>query len=818
MSNFSKTTNLINTINEIIEIGKNREIVHQYTKDTAFDGRQITIKEKPVINFGSCSYLGFEIDSRLKDAGIDAITRYGSQFSCSRTYVSCTLYEELEELIGKLFNAPFLLSTSSTLGHQAVVPIVVEDNDAVVLDHQAHVSMQDATKKLQLRGVPITMLRHSRMDELQQKVNELTSKHNKIWYFIDSVYSMYGDLAPIDELMNLLEVHPQLHLYVDDAHGMSWAGLNGSGFFLSKTQLHPKVILATSLAKGFASAGGVFIFPSQDLCNKVKNWGGPLTYSGPQQPAVLGASIASAKIHLTDEIYERQRELSERIDYTNKLLKEYNLPLVADSKSPIFFIGLGLTKVGYNMVRRMMDEGFYVNLGIFPAVPETCTGIRFTITLNHTFNDIENLVKALAYHLPQALKEEERTMEDIFRAFRSITKFPHITKAAVEVNSDIASLKYKLEHTTSIQSIPKSIWDTMFTGNSFDWEGLAFLEKVFSNNALPEHNWNFHYYLIKDIKDKILAATFFTEALVKEDMFAPSSVSEEIEEERKSNPYYLTSKAFMMGSLLTEGQHLYIDRSQQDWKDYLVFLLNELWNEQERQKNQTIYLRDFDLNDVELRGFLTDQGFIKIEVPDTHIMDNINWTNKDEYLLHLPGKKRNRIRREVLKYEHCFEVNIRKTASEQEIDYWYSLYENIKNKNLSLNVFELPRKFFHEAVNNTHWEIIELKLKPEFDNRAERLPVAVGYVYITKESYCPIALGLDYSFHKFNLYRQMIFQAITRASDLHCKMIHFGLTATEDKQKFGIKAVPKVAFIQMKDNFNSTIINMIPNNKKKWGK
>src|SRR6185312_4065548 len=140
MSKSTKSPNIINTINEIITLAKEREIIHLNTKDEWLDGRQITIKNRKLINFGSCSYLGLETDQRLKEAGIDAIQRYGAQFSSSRTYVSFPLYEKLEQLLEQVFGIPVLLSQSTGVRHQAVIPIAVEDHAAVILDHQTHYS------------------------------------------------------------------------------------------------------------------------------------------------------------------------------------------------------------------------------------------------------------------------------------------------------------------------------------------------------------------------------------------------------------------------------------------------------------------------------------------------------------------------------------------------------------------------------------------------------------------------------------------------------------------------------------------------------
>lgn len=247
------------------------------------------------MNFGSCSYLGLEQHPLLKEAVIDSVKRYGTQFSSSRVFVSCGNYVELEHLLGEIFNPNLIVTPSVSLGHQAVMPIIIEGEDAVISDQLTHYSMQELFPLLKHNGTYVTVLRHSRLDELERKILELRDKHEKIWYVIDGVYSMYGDFAPIEEIVALMDKYKQLHLYVDDAHGMSWVGPNGAGYIYSKVKHHPKMVLAVSLNKAFATGGGAFIFPNQEWRDKVKYWGGSLSHSGPLKPHVVGSAIASAK-------------------------------------------------------------------------------------------------------------------------------------------------------------------------------------------------------------------------------------------------------------------------------------------------------------------------------------------------------------------------------------------------------------------------------------------------------------------------------------------------------------------------------------------
>lgn len=807
----NKYSGFIDIVNEFITIGRSKGIVHQFTEDDELDGRSITLNGKRMVSFGSCSYLGLETDGRIKEAAIDAIRRYGSQFSSSRTYTSFTLYKELEELLNQMFGANVILSTSSTLGHRSVIPILIDDNDAIIFDHQAHISMQDAGKELSLRGIPVHLLRHNRLDELDAKLQLLAPRHERVWYFLDGIYSMYGDLAPVQGLQDLMKKYKNLFLYVDDAHGMSWAGKNGTGYVLSEMVLSNRMVLCSSLAKGFASAGGVFVFSDHDQYLRIKNWGGPLTYSGPQQPAVIGASIASAKIHLSDEIYQRQAALAEHIQYCNRIMSDLNLPVISQSSSPIFFIGLGAPKVAYNMNTRLMNEGLYVNLGIYPAVPETCTGLRFALTLHHTREDIEKLAERIATHLPRALNEEQKSMPDIYNAFRSMPgikkqKARYEQMASTDEPKDPQS-DYSIVHVNSVSAIAPEEWDACFANRgSFDWNALTLLEDVFKDNENPEENWKFHYYIVRNKAQQVILATFFTTMIAKDDMLASSKVSRIIEQRRKENKYYLTSKTMIMGTLLTEGEHLFLEPAGGNWKEAMHLLLKEVWKTQDEDEAGTLILRDFPEANTDVRDFLMDQGFVKIPMEDGHTIDLSHIPDRQSFIDSLESKKRIHLNHDVLKFEDLFSVEIATNPSDADIDTWYELYSRVKQKNLTINDFKLPKKLFRKISFSSFWEAIEIKWKETGKT------VAIGFAYKNR-NYSPGILGLDYDYAaNYKIYKQLLFQVVMRAIALKPDHIYLGFTASLEKRKMGAKAIKTVAYMQVKDNYNLSVIELLKSN------
>lgn len=382
-------------ITEVVELG----LLHHVAEDQVLDGRSVSVDGKPLINFSLCSYLGLEMDARLKQGVIDAVMRYGTQFSASRAYLAVAMYDELESLLGEIFGGHVLVTPTTTLGHIAALPVIVDQNDAVILDQMVHNSVQTAAALLSGRGTHVENIPHSAMDLLEERIIELSKTHDRVWYLADGVYSMFGDVAPLPALHDLLDRYPQFHLYCDDAHGMSWSGKHGCGYALSVQPLRDRMIVTTSLNKAFSAAGGALIFPDAEMRRKVRTCGGPMVFSGPIQPPMLGAALASARIHLSDDIHPLQQALKERIRHWNRLVQRYGLPQAVNNETPIQFVKIGPSKATYAATKRVMEEGFLTNVSAFPIVPLRQAGIRLTLTLHHTFEDIERLAQSLACNL-----------------------------------------------------------------------------------------------------------------------------------------------------------------------------------------------------------------------------------------------------------------------------------------------------------------------------------------------------------------------------------------------------------------------------------
>lgn len=256
---------------EVITDGVRRGMLHNLAEDERLDGRTVTVHGRPLVNFGSCSYLGLETHPAMRAGVVDAVQRYGTQFSSSRAFLSAPAYGAAEEALATLFDRETILTPSTTLGHLCALPTVVESGDVLLLDHQVHHSVQTAAKLVQCQGTRVELIPHNDLRTLQRRLDEYRRAHRRVWYAADGLYSMYADFAPIDALNQLVAANEHLWLYIDDAHAFSWTGRHGRGYALE--HLSPlactRSVVTGSLNKSFAAAGGAITFPDTETRRQV---------------------------------------------------------------------------------------------------------------------------------------------------------------------------------------------------------------------------------------------------------------------------------------------------------------------------------------------------------------------------------------------------------------------------------------------------------------------------------------------------------------------------------------------------------------------
>lgn len=707
---------------------RRRKLYFQASEDDVLSGRSVRLHGRDLVSFGSCSYLGLEFHPALKRGVIDAVERYGTQFSYSRAYIASPAYREAEELLSEIFGGHVMIASTTSLGHQNVLPGLALERDAIVLDNQAHHSIQKAATLAQAGGARVEIVRHFELDDkAMDTVERLARKHRHVYFAIDGVYSMYGDCAPVGLIQQILDVAPNVRIYVDDAHGMSWAGKHGRGWFLDQMELNERIVFGTSLNKAYSAAGGVFVFSDRDECEKVRMQGGPYAFSGPPQPPMLGAIVASAKVHLSDEITTLQADYRQRVALLNALMAEYDLPLLSRNEGPIFFLRMGKAQAAYSLAERMYDEGFYVNTSTYPMVPMKRAGMRITVTALHTEDQIRGLCAALAHHLPLALEENQVDPADLDRLFERA--LPSESWGGIDLRSRVARLParegsrvdnspVRVEQYRTVHDIDAEQWDRWMEGRgASSWSALSMAERVFRDQPRREFNWDWRYLVAYDQAGEVAGATYCTHALTKDDMWMRPEVSSIAEERRKDDPYFLSSETLLLGSALSEGNHLYI-RPDADAAVVREALIGELEKIAEEWGVEKVALRDFASDDQELDGWMHDRDWVKVPIMDSYRVTDVE--ESEEAMIACRARRSNRAKR-VRRYfkglaEHA--PNYRRVIyglngeqlPEEWIPHLYRLYRNVSDKALRIKDFGFPEDLLGAMLQCPAWEVVGLHL------------------------------------------------------------------------------------------------------------
>jgi len=380
------------TVYRMFEDAHNKGLV--LNRAESGNGPMCMINGVSLHNFGSCSYMGLERHPALLAGVAEALDAYGSQFSFSRAYLESPLYQSLEAALDQITGRPTLVTPSTTLAHLAALPVLVNDDDVVLIDQFAHASLHMATDLL--KDTIVERVRHNRMDALEDKIKAHSRAAGNVWYVCDGVYSMLGDFAEFAALRDLLARYPKLHVYVDDAHAVSWAGEHGRGAALSHLADSDRVVVALSLNKAFSAAGGALVLPDLATRMRIRRCGGPMVFSGPIQPPMLGAAVASAKLHLHGTFPSLQAELAERIATAREAIARLRIPVATTAWTPIFMVQFDAVEGAQRSVHKMRERGYYCCYSAFPAVPMDKPSLRFTVSRHNGIAEIRDFVEHLA--------------------------------------------------------------------------------------------------------------------------------------------------------------------------------------------------------------------------------------------------------------------------------------------------------------------------------------------------------------------------------------------------------------------------------------
>jgi len=353
-------------------------------------GAWLVVDGKRVLNFCSNNYLGLANDPRMVDAARKIVDKYGVGPAAVRSIAgTMDLHLELERRLAKFKGVEAAISFQSGFtANLATIPVLVGKEDVIFSDELNHASIIDGSR---LSGAKIIRFAHADPADLETQINAAKGSYRRALTITDGVFSMDGDVAPLDKIYEVTSRHDVM-LMVDDAHGEGVLGTGGRGI-VNHFHLHGKVdVEVGTLSKAFGVVGGV-VAGGQAIVEWLQQRGRPFLFSSAATPPDVAACIAAI------DILEGSTELVDRLWENTRYFKAEMKNLGFDtghSSTPITPIMLGEAPLAQQFSRELFNEGIFAMALGFPTVPRGKARIRVMISAAHSREDLDQGLQIFA--------------------------------------------------------------------------------------------------------------------------------------------------------------------------------------------------------------------------------------------------------------------------------------------------------------------------------------------------------------------------------------------------------------------------------------
>ncbi len=346
-------------------------------------GAWLVVDGKEVLNFCSNNYLGLANHPRLVEAAREILTRYGVGPAAVRSIAgTMDIHLELERRLAAFKGVEAALTFQSGFcANLATIPALVGKDDVIFSDELNHASIIDGSR---LSGARIVRFAHADPQDLDRVIRENQGAYRRALCITDGVFSMDGDLAPLDKIYEVTNAHDVM-LMVDDAHGEGVVGSGGRGI-VDHFHLHGKVdVEIGTLSKAFGVVGGI-VAGKQEIVDWLRQRGRPFLFSSAVTPADVAACLAAV------DLLEGSTELVDRLWENSRYFKAAMKQLGFDtglSVTPITPVMLGEAPLAQQFSRELFEEGVFAMALGFPTVPRGKARIRVMISAAHSREDLE---------------------------------------------------------------------------------------------------------------------------------------------------------------------------------------------------------------------------------------------------------------------------------------------------------------------------------------------------------------------------------------------------------------------------------------------
>jgi glycine C-acetyltransferase len=344
------------------------------------------VNGKDVIMFCSNNYLGLSDHPALKKAAIEAVEKYGAGSGSVRAIAgSQDLHFKLEKTIARFKHTKAAIYFQTGFAANAgALPQLVVEGDLAISDALNHGSIIDGVR---LSKCERAIFKHRDMEDLERVLKEAKAKgtYKKVFVITDGVFSMDGDIAPLDKISELARQYGA-YVYVDDAHGDGVLGEHGRGI-VSHYKLEGKVECDMgTFSKAFGVVGGS-IAGSQELFDFLQNKARTWLLSGSAPPATVAACTAALELLEKDD--SLVRKLWDNTKYYKEELRKMGFD-TGGSETPITPIMLGESKLAQDFATEIFSEGAFALPIVYPMVAQGKARIRTMVTAAHTKDDLND--------------------------------------------------------------------------------------------------------------------------------------------------------------------------------------------------------------------------------------------------------------------------------------------------------------------------------------------------------------------------------------------------------------------------------------------
>lgn len=362
-----------------------------YKSERLIEGPQqaaIQVKGQEVLNFCANNYLGLSNNPRLIQAAKDMMDRRGYGMSSVRFICGTQdVHKELEEAISKFFKTEDTILYAACFDANGGVfePLLTAD-DAIISDALNHASIIDGVRLCKAKRYRYA---NADMEDLQRQLQAAQEQRFRI-IVTDGVFSMDGNVAPIDKICDLAEKYDAL-VMVDESHSAGVVGPTGRGvseFFNTYGRVD---IYTGTLGKAFGGAMGGFTTGRKEIIDMLRQRSRPYLFSNSVAPAIVGAALETFKI--LDESNEIHDKLVENVNYFRDKMIAAGFD-IKPTQSAICAVMLYDAKLSQVYAAKLQEEGIYVTGFYYPVVPKDQARIRVQISAGHEREHLDKCIAA----------------------------------------------------------------------------------------------------------------------------------------------------------------------------------------------------------------------------------------------------------------------------------------------------------------------------------------------------------------------------------------------------------------------------------------